>query len=101
MTDIDGAIERALNRFTGFLARLEKILCDAYGVDRREQIMLRYVDHIPHPEVVIPLMRAMGGGWQMLLEQMEAFTAEQKAKSVGAGVGAAYIEEAKKAVERA
>lgn len=79
----------------------EGVLLDAFGVLRFEEIQLRFVDHIPSAEVVIPLMKAVGGRWAELLRSMQTFTLEQKAKATGAGVGAEYVKEAEKAVERA
>lgn len=70
------------------------------GVDRIEQIRLRFIDHIPHHEVVIPLMHAVGGPWANLLAEMTIFTAEQKAKLPGAGAGVQLDEEGRKAVAR-
>lgn len=98
--DID-TITRAINRMEGFVDEVEQILCHAFGVDRFEQIHVRFTDHIPHFEVVVPLMRAMGGRWQALLADMAAFTYEQKAKLPGAGAGVMLDDEGKKAVSRA
>jgi hypothetical protein len=75
------------NRIMALAGALDLILCDAFGVDRVDQIKIRFLDHIPHAEVVVPLMRVVGGPWLKLLVEIEAFTAEQKAKLPGAGAG--------------
>jgi hypothetical protein len=89
------------NRVMALAGALDLILCHAFGVDRVDQIRVKFIDHIPNAEVVIPLMRVVGGPWAKLLTEIEEFTKEQKAKATGAGVGAEYVKEAEKAVERA
>lgn len=91
---------RVCNEMTAFVKSIDLILCNAFGVDRIEQIRLRFVDHIPHHEVVVPLMHAVGGQWAKLLAEMTEFSEEQRAKLPGAGAGVALDDEGKKAVSR-
>lgn len=95
------AVAMSEKQLAADLVAFDGVLLDAFGVLRFEEIQLRFVDHIPNVEVVIPLMKAVGGRWRELLTSMQTFTAEQKAKATGAGVGAEYVKEAEKAVERA
>lgn len=98
---MDGKIHLLANALRAQADTLDRVLCDAFGVDRCEQVQLRFLDHIPYAPVTIPLMRAVGGPWVVLLNDMAKFTEEQKTKLVGAGAGVALDEEGKKAVKRA
>lgn len=94
-------LQRLANEIVAYNKAINQVLCDAFGVDDVTQISLRFVDHIPHAPVVIPLMRVVGGPWAALLDVIETFTAEQRGKKVGAGAGVQLDEEGKKAVQRA
>jgi hypothetical protein len=94
-------MHRVANEIMAYVDGLDRVLCNAFGVERCDQVQLRFLDHIPYPPITIPLMRLVGGPWAVLLADMEKFTEEQKTRLVGAGAGIALDEEGKKAVKRA